>query len=574
MKSPRDRRSCWRGGILQVMLGSPCNLACTHCTQISNVARKAGFMTPEQAEIAFHSLAGYWGVVGIFGGSPTLSPHFGEICAIARRHFPREQLGVWTNALHGKGATCRETFNPAVSNLNLHTVRDEVPEFERDWPEAVPFLKGLDGDSRHSPPFVAMQDMEDMTDAERWDLVGGCDVNQKWSALVGVVRGEVRGYFCELAYAQAVLHEHDESWPMLGVEAVPGWWDRGMDAFRDQVNFHCMACGHPLRGAGDFAMTGTVEQVSRTHADLYRLKRPAGKSVELVTRRSQLGPRVDVATNYIENARLGIPKLAEARPRIDALTTCVGPHYAPLLARSLATWLDGADTVTVVTVPGDPALDVCEKLASPKVHIVTTGAFFEHGAAFNKFAALGVAHEAMRRAGDGGDWVLHFDADTCAEKGWHAKAKARMARGFLGGVHRYDDRGRRIPDDPFGCGFVHLWHASDPLAQRRPLWEPWWGHAGHGDREFLERWRAAGKVRDLGFRATHIGEPRANWFGVGFGDEHASRARMAELHRIGLAQARFEERPLDLPRPWVAEYVRDGLAGKVTLASEDGEVAA
>jgi len=64
--------------------------------------------------------------------------------------------------------------------------------------------------------------MEDMTDDERWGLIGNCDINQYWSAIICVFRGELRGYFCEIAGAQAILHENEPSYPDLGASVVPG----------------------------------------------------------------------------------------------------------------------------------------------------------------------------------------------------------------------------------------------------------------------------------------------------------------------------------------------------------------
>src|SRR5262249_9364997 len=153
------------------------------------------------------------------------------------------------NNLLGHGVTCRKTFNPDVSNLNVHLNSEAYEEIRRDWPMAEP--KGLESDSSHSPPYVAMQDMEDMTDDDRWELIGNCDVNQRWSAIITVFRGDLRGYFCELAGAQAVLHQHEPDYPDLGSRIEPGWWNRPIEAFSSQVRYHCFACGHPLRGRGD-----------------------------------------------------------------------------------------------------------------------------------------------------------------------------------------------------------------------------------------------------------------------------------------------------------------------------------
>ena len=302
MKSPRDKRqTIWRGGVLQIWVTRACDMACTHCTQGSHLAGKPGMMTPEQFEQACQSLMWgperYWGVVGMFGGNPCVHPEFETLCEIMRNWIPFDQRGLWSNNLMGHGKACRKTFNPDVSNLNVHESEAAYEEMLRDWPLSQP--KGLDEDSRHSPTLVAMQDMEDMTDEERWELIGNCDVNQRWSALIGVFRGQLRGYFCELAGAQAMLHEREADYPDTGVPIQPGWWNRGMEAFEEQVRFHCFACGHPLRGEGDFARTGTREQVSKTHERIYKLKKPAGKTIELVTRRDQLGPKVSAATQYL-----------------------------------------------------------------------------------------------------------------------------------------------------------------------------------------------------------------------------------------------------------------------------------
>lgn len=310
MKSPRDPRPVWRGGVLQIWVTRACDLACTSCTQASHLAGKPGFMTPEQFEQACQSLCGktwggktywaespYFGVVGMFGGNPCVHPQFEQLCRIMRKYIPFDQRGLWSNNLMGHGVTCRKTFNPDVSNLNVHQSKEAYEEMLRDWPFCQP--KGLHEDSRHSPPFVAMQDMEDMTDDERWALIGDCDVNQRWSALIGVFRGNLRAWFCELAGSQAMLHENEPDYPDTGKAVEPGWWNQGIEAFEAQVRYHCFACGHPLRGHGDFARTGTTDYVSKTHAGIYKLKRPAGKTVRVVTRRAELGDTVSAATQYL-----------------------------------------------------------------------------------------------------------------------------------------------------------------------------------------------------------------------------------------------------------------------------------
>lgn len=302
MKSPRDKRPVWCNGILQIWVTRACDQSCFGCTQGSNLAGKPGMITVKQFETACKSLADYFGVVGMFGGNPTMHPQFDELCQVMRSYIPFEQRGLWCNNLRGKGSIARITFNPKHSNLNVHMDKEAHDEMVRNWPEAATQVKGLH-DSRHSPPYVAMQDVIE-SEEERWKLIANCDVNQYWSAMICVFRGELRGYFCELAGAQAMLHQNEPDYPDLGVKVEPGWWNNSIEYFDKQVRFHCHACGIPLRGYGELAVTGKVEQVSQTHANIYQPK-VKGREVQLVTLRSELGNQpLPRATDYIENGNL------------------------------------------------------------------------------------------------------------------------------------------------------------------------------------------------------------------------------------------------------------------------------
>lgn len=340
MVPPGKRRPTkWLEGVIQIHVTRACDKACFGCTQGSQLAGKSHFMSPEQFEAAVLSLDGYFGVVGVFGGNPAVHPRFEALCEILARHVPFERRGLWCNKALGKGAAMRRTFNPAYSNLNCHLDRDAYDEFRRDWPEAHPF--GHDRDSRHSPPYVAMRDVLkkdcgcDMSDtcgrcnntrqvydeAAAWELISRCDVNQFWSAMIGVFRGELRAWFCEVAGAQSILHQDDPDYPDTGLdptrehehETAPGerlektvgkWWQLGMVHFARQVRKHCHECGVPLRGHGALAQdeAGT-EQVSATHEVIFRPKRK-GRAVELVTTRAQLGEgRIARATDYLGNSK-------------------------------------------------------------------------------------------------------------------------------------------------------------------------------------------------------------------------------------------------------------------------------
>lgn len=232
-----------------------------------------------------------------------LHPKFELLCEILRKHFPREQCGLWCNHPKGKGAIMRRTFDPAVSNLNVHLDQEAYDEFWAQWPECRKKLKGLDSDSRHSPPFVAMNDVG-VPEERRWELISGCDINQNWSAMICQVPGKgLRTFFCEIAGAMAMLHADDPDWPDNGLPATPGWWQKPMTDFADQVRHNCHRCGIPLRRFGQLAVDGEYEEVSATHQAIYKPKQP-NRRVSLVTVDEEENRRLRLVTNYVENGSL------------------------------------------------------------------------------------------------------------------------------------------------------------------------------------------------------------------------------------------------------------------------------
>jgi hypothetical protein len=263
-------------------------------------------MTPDDFRTAVLSLDGYFGVVGTFGGNPCISPYFEDYCKILREHVTFRQRGLWSNHPLGKGKIARITFNPAHSNLNCHLNTEAYSEFSRDWPESIPYLRGLDTDSVHGAPFVAMKDV--IEDEEtRWELIGKCDVNQFWSAAIGIVPGRgLRAFFCELAYAQAALHSDNPNWdntgqpmPDTGLEVVPGWWKNSMAAFDGQVRTHCHNCGIPMRREGQQAVNGDHDEYSITHEHIVTRQKKKDKYAQLV----EIGGMIDrpnrPATEYL-----------------------------------------------------------------------------------------------------------------------------------------------------------------------------------------------------------------------------------------------------------------------------------
>ena len=328
MISPSQKRlGKPKGGVVQIHVTRACDLSCFGCTQGSNLRGNPSFISVENFGIAVKSLKDYFGIVGIFGGNPALHPQFPQLCEILRKYIPKEKCGLWCNHPRGHGVIMRETFNPAVSNLNVHLKKDAYTEFRRTWPEAKPF--GLKDDSRHSPPYTAMKDLI-ADEEERWDLISECDINKHWSAMICEIKGEVYGYFCEIAGAQAILHQFDESWPITGVPIVcrecrgsgrvdddqenivqtcdscrgVSWWRKTMQDFESQVLLHCHACGVPLKGYGALAQGSEdqTEQVTTTHAGIYKPKRQ-DRIVQLVEDIKNVDSHGLRFTEYLQGAK-------------------------------------------------------------------------------------------------------------------------------------------------------------------------------------------------------------------------------------------------------------------------------
>lgn len=230
--------------------------------------------------------------------------------------------------------------------------------------------------------------------------------------------------------------------------------------------------------------------------------------------------------------------------RIDAITCCVGEKYAAYLRESLPIWLDTVDSLTVVTRNGIAmAGHLGEVMKSSKIKLAITDAFYSHGAAFNKAAALNVAYHCASPT----DWVLHFDSDILPPENWRAIAEGRIKSGELYGAFRYTEDGQRLDEAPlFPYGYFHLWDVADPCSWRWPIFEPWHGHAGNYDANFAEQWPYV-RRRDLGFQLTHKGQPRRGWFGV------EESPKMLAFNTVGLHNVRKLSRSgignLNLPEP-------------------------
>lgn len=205
----------------------------------------------------------------------------------------------------------------------------------------------------------------------------------------------------------------------------------------------------------------------------------------------------------------------------------VSVNYAPELAKSIGLWMNGLESLVVVTdLVDDATVELADK------HGVTafrTDAFTRHGAHFNKGMAQQEAWECVPKD----DWLLSIDADVIPPADWKEQVeRANPQLGFLHGCYRYEETGRRIADDTHGYGYFQLFHASDPIAQRDPFFDTFWYHAGNGDSMIMLRWRDCGKLAPpLPLKLVHPGGKSENWFGRG--EREKFEAMQRERRRRG-----------------------------------------
>ena len=196
--------------------------------------------------------------------------------------------------------------------------------------------------------------------------------------------------------------------------------------------------------------------------------------------------------------------------KINGLVVSV--NYSAQLAENIALWRSGMESLTVVTDFKD---DMTPEIAWKHGAIVfRTEAFYADGAYFNKGRAMENARQILHWFHD--DWILLIDADVIPPAAWKAQLEAANPEpGYLYGCWRYDEHGRRIPDDSHAYGYFQLFHTLDPIAQASPLIDIDWTHAGNADSSLMLRWRREGKLAPpLPFGVIHPGGPNHNWFGV------------------------------------------------------------
>lgn len=328
MVPPSQRRpSIWRQGVMQIWVTRACDKACCGCTQGSNLAGRPGMITTDQYAQALDSLRGYFGVIGMFGGNPSIHPHFKQLCAILRDRVPYEQRGIWCNhPLTPENAKeMALTFNPNVSNLNLHQDQSAYDMFAQYWPGARHQLKGLTLDSEHTSWWRSPTDLG-VPEEERWERISQCDVNQLWSAMIYPFRGRMVGSICEIMGAMDMLKQDDPNWPDTGIDITqkydslghpiyndtddPANWSRGLywwqlpiEAFREQVKSHCHHCMMPYKDRPLMA-NGNKEEVTEFWKGVIVPKKK-DRLVQLITTSDTIQKDTKVhATDYVKPHQL------------------------------------------------------------------------------------------------------------------------------------------------------------------------------------------------------------------------------------------------------------------------------
>jgi len=85
---------------LEVKITDHCNLRCHGCTNFSNITQP-GFLSLESFDADFKRLSELMVISNIFllGGEPLLHPRLADFTRVARKHFPKSRIYVFTNCL-------------------------------------------------------------------------------------------------------------------------------------------------------------------------------------------------------------------------------------------------------------------------------------------------------------------------------------------------------------------------------------------------------------------------------------------------------------------------------------------
>jgi hypothetical protein len=197
----------------------------------------------------------------------------------------------------------------------------------------------------------------------------------------------------------------------------------------------------------------------------------------------------------------------------------VSVDYADILAVTLPYNRHHFDDVVVVTSTTDE--QTAAVVLAADCHIVRTDVFYESGAKFNKFAAIEQALDDIGRTG----WLCLMDADILFPKvlpkiDWEVgniySPRRRMQPDITTPIPPESEWGAFQFGEPSSrhlfAGYTQIFHADDPVLQKRPWHRLNYDNASDGDTEFSKRWKGDKKIRPP-FDVLHLGPDTTNWCG-------------------------------------------------------------
>lgn len=198
--------------VIQIEVTNACELSCQGCTRHVGHHKSPFFMGIADIRNAILSLRDFSGRIGCMGGSPTLHPRFAEIALLFQELIPIERRELWVTGFRwGKYKDLiKETWLPHLIHYNDH----------------------ISYDGMHKPLMVAIDEVVDDEEL-RAQLIDNCSYQSHWSASI-TPRG---AYFCEIAASLDALFDGPGGWPV-----VPGWWERKVADYEDQIAFACGKC--------------------------------------------------------------------------------------------------------------------------------------------------------------------------------------------------------------------------------------------------------------------------------------------------------------------------------------------
>jgi hypothetical protein len=222
-----------------------------------------------------------------------------------------------------------------------------------------------------------------------------------------------------------------------------------------------------------------------------------------------------------------------------AVIVCV--DYADILAVTLPWNRHHFTEVMVVTASHD--VETSRVADANDARILTTDAFYDNEAVFNKYLPLEYGLDALGRTG----WLCIMDADIMWPKilpdfqfqfGNLYGPRRRMMED-LSKIHDINDNWDVYPLHPQEAelaGYTQIFHADDPHLGTAPWHQTNWKHAGGGDSFFQFKWPERSKIRPP-FEVLHLGPAWQNWCGrttpfVDGSVPEKAKERMAQLHQF------------------------------------------